>query len=70
MHRHSSVRPAQSPLEEREMRECRSCYGSGRVLLDATYDPETGELVQETTDCFLCGGRDTMSVFLYGPKRA
>ena len=54
--------------QEREMRECRSCYGSGSVVEDATYDPTTGELVQEITDCPICRGAKVVSVFLY-PRR-
>ncbi len=46
-----------------ESSECRSCYGGGWVLLDASYDPETGELVQEETLCFICHGSG--SVYLY-----
>ena len=53
-----------APLAEQpESRECRSCYGCGWVLLDASYDPETGELVQEETPCFICHGSGR--VYLY-----
>ena len=54
----------ESPLEpHRERRGCRSCHGGGWVLVDATYDPETGELVQEEAACFICGGSG--SVYIY-----
>lgn len=57
------------PPTPREQRECRSCYGSGRVLLDASYDPETGELVQALTDCPICEGAKVVSVYRYPPRQ-
>ena len=51
--------------EAREVRGCRSCYGSGSVLEDAEYSPETGELVQAVVDCPRCGGAGEISVYLY-----
>ena len=53
----------------REQRECRSCYGTGPVLLDAEYDPASGELTQETVDCFICGGSGSVPVYLYSNSR-
>ena len=58
-----------SPREQEETRECRSCYGTGWVLTDAEYNPATGELVQESVHCFICGGTGTVSVFVYGCGR-
>ncbi len=56
--------------EDREVRECRSCYGSGSVLEDAEYDPTTGELVQASCSCPICEGAGSVSVFLYAaPQR-
>ncbi len=52
-----------SASAQEETRECRSCYGCGWVLLDASYDPETGELVREEVACFICHGSG--SVYLY-----
>ena len=54
---------------EREVRECRSCYGSGTVLEDAEYNPETGELVQASCSCPICKGAGSVSVFLYAAPR-
>ena len=67
MHRHSSARPAQRPPEERETRECRSCYGTGYVLEDVAYCPETGELVQTAVICPICRG--ARRVYLYPQRR-
>jgi DnaJ-class molecular chaperone len=53
----------------REVRECRSCYGSGSVLEDAEYNIETGELVQVICECPICEGVGSVSVFLYAPPR-
>jgi hypothetical protein len=55
--------PERRAEAHRGQRECRSCYGGGWVLLDATYDPETGELVQEEAPCPICDGSG--SVYLY-----
>ena len=56
------IPPAGDPFYAagREVRECRSCYGSGAVLEDAEYSAETGELVHP-----ICGGVGSVSVFLY-----
>jgi hypothetical protein len=56
-----------TPREQRETRECRSCYGTGWVLADAEYDPATGELVEESIRCFICRGMGT--VYVYGCGR-
>jgi hypothetical protein len=50
--------------EDREVRECRGCYGSGTVLEDARYSAQTGELVQVICECPICGGVGSVSVFL------
>jgi hypothetical protein len=50
---------------DREVRRCRNCYGTGTVLEDAQYNPETGELVQVICECPICGGVGSVSVFLY-----
>jgi hypothetical protein len=50
---------------DRELRECRSCNGFGLALLDAEYDFETGELIQESIECFICKGAGEVSVYLY-----
>ena len=55
--------------EDREVRECRSCYGSGSVLEDAKYSAQTGELVQVICECPNCGGVGSVSVFLYAAPR-
>ena len=67
----SLAHPAQpDPSEEqRELRECRSCYGSGAVVEDAAYDFETGELVQAVADCPICGGAGSVSVYRYARDR-
>ncbi len=55
------------PSEER--RECQSCHGCGEALLDAEYDPVSGELGQAMTECLNCGGEGSVSVHLYGGRR-
>ena len=50
---------------DRERRECRSCNGFGLVILDAAYDFESGELTQESIECFICHGSGQISVYLY-----
>ena len=55
--------------EDRAVRECRSCYGSGFVLEDAEYTAETGELVQAICECPICEGVGSVSVFLYAAPR-
>jgi hypothetical protein len=52
-----------------ERRECRSCNGFGLVLLDAEYDFETGELTQESIECFICHGGGEVSVYRYATPR-
>jgi hypothetical protein len=54
--------------EDREVRQCRSCYGSGSVLEDAEYNAGTGELVQVICECPICGGVGSVSVFLYAAR--
>jgi hypothetical protein len=39
------------------------------VLLDASYDPETGELVQEEVSCPICGGSGSVYLYGKGPRR-
>jgi hypothetical protein len=51
--------------EVREVRQCRSCDGSGTMLEDAQYSVKTGELVQVICACPSCGGVGSVSVFLY-----
>jgi hypothetical protein len=46
-----------------ETRKCRSCYGSGSVLVDAQYDFATGEPTQGALTCFACRGAG--SVYAY-----
>ena len=48
-----------------EVRECRSCFGCGEVLLDAEYDPASGELVQVLAPCPVCRGVGSVSAYLY-----
>jgi hypothetical protein len=55
--------------EDREVRECRSCYGNGSVLEDAEYNAQTGELMQVICECPICGGVGSVSVFLYAAPR-
>jgi hypothetical protein len=55
--------------EDREVRECRSCYGSGTVLEDAEYNAQTGELVQLICECPICEGVGWVSVLLYAAPR-
>ena len=54
---------------ERELRECRSCYGCGTVVEDVEYSYATGELVEEVMTCPICHGAGEVSVYLY-PKRS
>ena len=48
-----------------ESRPCRSCFGAGEVLIDADYNPSTGELIQYLGPCSICAGRGTVTVMLY-----
>jgi hypothetical protein len=50
-----------------ETRECRSCYGTGWMLADAEYDPQSGELVEEAIRCFICRGSG--AVYVYGLRQ-
>ena len=59
---------ARSARTDETRGECRSCYGTGWVLADAEYDPETGELVEEAVPCFICRGSGV--VYLYPRHRA
>ena len=52
-----------SLAEESELRECRSGYGGGWVLVDASYDTETGELVREEVSCPICGGSGRVYIY-------
>lgn len=52
-----------------ELRECRSCYATGYVLLDASYDALSGELVREETPCPICRSVGRVDVFLYATPR-
>jgi len=52
-----------------QMRECRSCNGHGLVLVDAEYDFESGELVQEVCECFVCMGEGAVPLFMYARPR-
>jgi len=54
---------------DHESRECRSCNGFGLVLLDAEYDFESGELTQESTECPICHGGGSVSIYLYSVPR-
>jgi DnaJ-class molecular chaperone len=69
MSEQSLARPAQSGSgeERREVRPCHSCYGSGTVVQDATYDFETGELIQAIGVCPICRGVGEKNVYCY-PK--
>ena len=58
---------ARSARTDETRGECRSCYGTGWVLADAEYDPETGELVEEAVPCFICRGSGV--VYLYPRHR-
>ena len=55
--------------ERREDRPCHSCYGSGAVVQDATYDFETGELTQAIGVCPICRGAGDISVYCYPKER-
>ncbi len=48
-----------------EDRPCRSCGGLREVLVEASYDSTTGELVQVLSPSPICHGRGTLSVFVY-----
>jgi hypothetical protein len=69
MHRHSSATPAQSPEEQRELRLCKSCRATGWVMLDAEYDPTSGELTEERAPCFICKGTGKIRAVVYGSDR-
>jgi len=55
--------------DARTLKECRSCNGHGLVLVDAEYDPTTGELVQEVATCFICKGEGAVPLFMYSTPR-
>jgi DnaJ-class molecular chaperone len=69
MSEESLARPARSGSSEerRENRPCQSCCGSGAVVQDATYDFETGELIQTIGVCPICRSAGKISVYIY-PK--
>jgi hypothetical protein len=51
-----------------ERRPCRACEGVGFVVLDASYDYKTGELVKELGECLVCKGFGSVPLFLYKPQ--
>ena len=65
----SGVKRENASSREREDRQCRSCYGAGSVLEDASYDARTGELVQAICECPVCEGAGSVSVYLYSSPR-
>jgi DnaJ-class molecular chaperone len=69
MSEQSLARPARSGTREerREDRPCHSCHGSGAVVQDATYDFETGKLLQAIGVCPICRGAGGISAYRY-PK--
>jgi hypothetical protein len=69
MQEQSSATPAQSPEEHRELRPCRSCRATGWVMLDAEYDPTSGELTEERAPCFICKGAGKIRAIVYGSDR-
>ena len=64
-----SLPPPTTTDTHREQRECRSCNGFGLVLLGATYDFKSGELIQESTTCPICHGSGSVPVYLYATPR-
>lgn len=53
------------PGQEREMRECRSCYSSGQVVEDV--ELASGEWEVQPMSCFIGQGSGKVCVYLY-PK--
>jgi hypothetical protein len=50
-----------------ELRECSGCDGAGFVVVDAEYDPKSGQLVQTIEDCATCRGVGSVPLFVYAP---
>jgi DnaJ-class molecular chaperone len=50
----------------RELRDCRSCYGTGHVVEDVEVSGGVYEAVSAI--CFICKGSGTVSVYLYPRK--
>ena len=69
MQEQSSGIPTQSPEEQREWRLCRSCRATGWVMLDAEYDPTSGELTEERAPCFICKGAGKIRTVAYRSER-
>jgi hypothetical protein len=69
MQEQSSAASAQSPEDQRELRPCRSCRATGWVMLDAEYDPTSGELIEERAPCFICKGAGKIRAVAYGSGR-
>lgn len=68
MDKQSLAHSAQSPPEEqREIRECRSCYGAGEVLKDVEVAFEWYEVRADT--CPTCQGTGKVSVYVYPHTR-
>ncbi len=59
----------QSTAGHHEERPCRSCRGSGYVLLDIAYDVTTGELAEEAAACPICKAAGVVSCWLYKHAR-
>lgn len=55
------------PEEQREARECRSCYGAGMVTEDIETSYCWYEAVQ--SECPICHGSGEVSVYLYPGMR-
>jgi DnaJ-class molecular chaperone len=64
----STAHSAQSPPEEREMRECRSCYGGGMVTEDR--EVAYGWWEAEQLVCPICRGSGQVLVWLYPGARS
>ena len=55
--------------QQSKSRGWRSCDGGEWVVVDVTYDLETGELVQEETPCFICHGSERVYLYEKGVHR-
>lgn len=62
------ARTGQRDSEERETRDCRSCYGGGVVTDDVETSFCQFEAVQST--CPICHGTGEVSVWLYAFARS
>jgi hypothetical protein len=69
MQQQSSATPALSPEDQRELRPCRSCRATGWVMLDAEYDPISGELTEESAPSFICKGAGKIRAVAYRTER-